>query len=339
MDERGGEFDEGWAEANRLVSKHVVFPNLYSATVRAIRGAPEILRTEDPARLAAFAVRAALFPVKVSPTLKAVFYHAAEEADRSSLAAARPLTTERLLGLFHPSDIAAVITLVLLSRTIRRSCEDEEWGRLVPKMRAHMLVGGLVGQAVRGVGYGNGLLAAGARVLGQGVLLRSDWKAFKELRRKTERARALFLPEEELELFGCTHLQVAAGLLAGFGYGIGPRMAFGVGSIDPALERLRGAAVDAKEEADRWAVTIACTERVHAEGKLPRALAARLSAAFVPGAADQLTRESGVLTDGGAGCNWLWRTKEEVPDAVKAELGIPVGPAADDPEPEKVPRN
>jgi hypothetical protein len=217
-----------WDLAERAVATVGTPPSLFTAAIRAIRNAPSILQTADEAALSKFSVSAALFPVKVSPTLKASFYFAAEELFEQKLRAARPLTPARLLGLFHPDEVAAIITLTLLNRAIRGRCPADEWEKIVPRMNAHMMVGGVVGRSMKMVGFGNGLLMAGIRYLSLGTMIATAPKRYKELRRSMDVSTALFLPEVEQKVFGCTHLHIASTLVSAMGYGVVPRLALGI---------------------------------------------------------------------------------------------------------------
>lgn len=316
--------DNEWDIAGHAVTAIGTPPSLFTAAIRAIRNAPTILQGADEEALQKFSVSAALFPVKVSPTLKTSLYFALEELYPEKLEDSAPLTAHRLLNCFSPSEIAAIISLTLLTRSVKVKCPQEEWSKIEPKMTEHLAWGAALGAAIPLAGVGNGMLIAGMRYISLAIMLALDSKRFKELRRAMEKKNDLFLLGDELKHFRCTHLHIASSLVSALGYGVGPRLAFGV-QDPPDADNLRSAIQEAQEEIDAWRVSMLMTEAVHGQNPLPPFVAARQSNVFDEGKLKALLqRERNSVRPH----QWLFRSKRELPSHVMQQLDIK--PDADD---------
>jgi len=316
--------DNEWDIAGQAVTAIGTPPSLFTAAIRAIRNAPTILQGADEEALQKFSVSAALFPVKVSPTLKTSLYFALEELYPEKLDETTPLTPQRLLNCFSPSEIAAIMSLTLLTRSVKAKCPQEEWSKIESKMMEHLSWGAALGAAIPSAGVGNGMLIAGMRYISLAIMLALDPRRFKELRRSMEKKKDLFLLHEELRLFRCSHLHIASSLVSALGYGVGPRLAFGM-QDPPDADNLRSAIQEAQEEIDAWRVSMLMTEAVHAQNPLPPFVAARQSSVFSEGKLKALLqRERESIHPH----QWLFRLKRDLPIHIMQQLDIK--PDADD---------
>ncbi len=316
----GSAAQESWALAEQFAGRIGEFPSLFTAAVRAVRSAPAILHTDDAEKIQRFAIEAVDFPVRVSPTLKAALYHLGLDVGLEGIDDLSALTYHRLLQLYKPDQLIAVIALTFLHRTLRKFCDDEEWDRLAAKLRVHLQVGHLVGERIEMVGPGNGMFMAGLRCLAQIPFALSDLAGFKDVRRAAERKKLLFDASGEEMRWHCSHLQIAAGWASEWGYGIGARLAFGMlhGFIAPPKAPTNNTEI----EMQNWKLALSCIEALHARGAAPDALAKRERAQLGAGNAAELERRALTVVAEGRGFKWIELGPKDLPDDVRTALGI-----------------
>ena len=315
---------ESWRIAEGYVRALGGLSSLFTAAIRAVRNAPMILKTSDDARIHSFSIEALAFPIKVSPTLKAALYFMALEMEEEKLGELHPLSQEKLLSLFSPDQLIAGIGLTYLYRIIKRRCDADEWERLLPKMCVHLNIGYLVGQKIKGVGAGHGMLMAGARYLALALFLYADTKGFKDLRRKCDSRNKLFDVDEEQRKWGCNHMQIASCLVSQLGYGIGPRMAFGMEADVLGHTKLQAAASDSEVEISSWRTTLACIESLHAKGASPEYVRSKKSRFLTADAGAELEKLAIKVVAAGQGLKWITKSASEVPEEVRGNLGMKV---------------
>ncbi len=314
----------GWKVADHHVQSLGPLSSLFTAAIRAVRSAPQILRTDSPEKIKKFSIEAVNFPVKVSPTFKTAYYFVAEEVDEAELALTMPLSQQKLLSLFSPDELIAVIALTYMYRLMKRRCDEEEWARIAPKMAVHMAIGFAVGGRTNGVGSGNGMLIGGIRFIAQSILMYSDLKNFKELRRKTESKNVLFDLAEEQARWGCNHLQIASFLVSNLGYGVGPRMAFGVDTDSKVFGPLQPAIIESQEEINAWRTAIACTESLHSKGCVPDFIKGDENKFLAASIGAELEKRALSIVAKGQGYQWLFKIPEDLPPHVRQQLNIRV---------------
>jgi hypothetical protein len=312
---------ESWILAERSIGLIGPFSPLFSASIRAVRCASQILQTEDAEKIRAFAIDAAFRPINLSPTFKAALWHYAHEVGLASQMSSSPPTSVRdFLQKFAADEIISVMATTYLYRLLRKRCDADEWQRLLPKMQVHMQLGALMGERLPQVGRGYGMLIAASRFLGQAIMLQRGLKPFKELRRKMESRRILFDLKEEMSRFGFTHLQVASGLVSALGFGVGPRRALGVGCDLPFSHSIQSVLAEESEEALYWRISLVCTESLQVTGLLPKLRGLNIDAEV----ANEIHSRTKVILSGGRGFRWFEKTKEEVPEEIREILRIPL---------------
>ena len=315
---------EGWRIAESLVQSLGPLSSMFTAAIRAVRSAGTILHTSSPEKIKKFSIEAINFPVKVSPTFKAAYFFFAEELDEDHLALAMPLTQQKLLSLFEPDELISVIAITYMFRLMKRRCDLEEWERLLPKLSVHMQIGLMAGERITGIGCGNGAFIASVRYFAQSIMLYADVKKFKELRRKVEAKNQLFDLAEEQSRFGCNHLQVASYLASALGYGVGPRLAFGMDTHAKVFGPLHAAIAESQAEIDAWRTAIACIESLHARGCSPDYIREGKNEYLATGAGQELEKKAIAAVAKGTGARWFLKGPEDLPPQVCAQLGIKV---------------
>lgn len=315
-------FEESWvvAEKGFHVAVGAVLP-LYTATIRAIRNAPSILQCSEEARIKKFCIEAAMMPVRVSPTMKTAYYWAAEEIYPEQLEAAAPIDLSKLLHLFSPGDLAAILALTYVYRSVKKRCDENEFMMLMPRLSMFLELGDLIGGHLPLVGSGCGMLAGGMRVLGLAAQAVRNPANMKKLRKRLEREGKIFSAEAEMELFGCTHMQIVSSMVSALGFGVAPRLAFGVqiprfgGNFDAAVE-------ECNDEILAWRLVIRCVESLFSSGTLPKDLSEREVGLFSTKKLKELERNATGIVSRGDGFRWVRRPSDELNDRIKELLDI-----------------
>ncbi|MFO0416554.1 MAG: hypothetical protein ACK5Y6_04635 [Pseudomonadota bacterium] len=155
-------------------------------------------------------------------TVKATYYYFTKQF-RPNLLTGEPLLTERdIFRTYSAIDHAAILTFCYLFKTLGRRIEKEEWEYVQTPLYEALAIGGFIGQSVKEIGLGIGLLARGTRYLAFAAFMRENRKAFKEYRQHLKQSDLAFDTEFEQRMWQCSTSQIAALLLERMGY---PRVA------------------------------------------------------------------------------------------------------------------
>jgi hypothetical protein len=293
--------------------------SMFTACVRAIKSGENALRDGDPAALKELGITSASFLFGISPTIKTVFFRAAENLYPGELGKLTPLNSKGLLALFQPSEITALLAVTYLYRHLKRRMPGEAFGKLMRKMVTHIEIGAIVGRTVKYIGTGNGMLLGGVRYLALALFLLADEKKFNECRRKAERLDQLFCPQAEKELFGCTSLEVASQIVRTFGFGLVTSSAFVFAHSD---ETPVGFSEQMTEELLCWRVAIMLTESFHHTGNGP--VVSEDSVLYLPpDEAAILQKQCWSIIRDGSTFTWVTANRKELPEEVCTALDIP----------------
>ena len=288
---------------------------LFSSCIRTIKTA-EAHDREESAALKDLAVSSSIFLIKVSPTLKSVFYKAAECLHPESLKALQPLKIRTLLATFHASEICAILALSYLHRHLKKKTPFEEFERIEEKLYAHMEISSIVGKTVRHMGNGNGILLGGVQLLAMALFSVADIKKYQEFRRRLSKKNKLFDLEDELKTFGCTHLQVASAIVQSLGFGKITAMAV-------ALEVHGGAGDAIEEELLCWKAVVLLSQSFHETGEAPDV--GEEDALYVPAQeAAKLAASCKHVLEKGSSFNWLKASKLDLTPEVREAMEIPM---------------
>ncbi len=294
--------------------------SLFSSCIRAIKNAETALRGADQAPLKDLAVSSSSFLVSISPTLKGVFYRAAENLHKEELEKLSPLTTKGLLSLFEPSEITAILSLTYLFRHVRRKTDPAELDRLLKKMMTQIEIGSIVGKTIRHIGSGNGMLLGGMRYLSLALFSVVDIKKFQEMRRALDKADKLFDVERERELFGCTHLQISSYFAQVFGLGVTTAMGLALNQKEEDLQNYDEAVA---EELLCWRIAIMMTEAFHQSGTLPT-VGEDNEMYLPPEELEALKKHCWSVLRDGTTLDWLTFSHKNLSDDVRKALEITV---------------
>jgi|GEM_PF-1157399 len=128
------------------------------------------------------------------------------------------ISARDFIKLYGAAEWAAVLALVFLTRTLKRKCAEQEWQELSKTLQEGVDIGGILGRRVAALGLGSGLLVPGVRYLALSLYEASDREKLKDYRFRLTKEKHGFDLALEQELWGCTHVQIAALLLLLMGF-------------------------------------------------------------------------------------------------------------------------
>lgn len=129
------------------------------------------------------------------------------------------LEVEEILQLNKPFTLAALLVNLYMFRKAKRACPEDEWPFIYEMFLEQMEVGGYFGQAIPDVGLGFGLLVGGLRPLSMVAFALADEKAFKKYRRSLKGKPYLYDREQEIQIFGTSHVDICSVFLQKLGFG------------------------------------------------------------------------------------------------------------------------
>ena len=279
-------------------------PNgLVSDVIRSISNAKTSVSAADMGSLRLFAHQSASFLVKVSPTMASSLFFAAQEYYPAQLFAIRPLTRAKLISLFDPDELLAIITSTYFARTCRRVISEGIWVAHQEKITAHSFFGGLIGRHSADVGFGCGLIIAFLDYIAFLAQASVRIDSFQKIQERLRLEKKIFDPDIELEFLSCSHRQVAYSLATWSGFDA----------------RLRGTFHDEPEES-HFALALEGITQLHEAGTLQKGLKGRL---FDKTAEDRVFRATEMVRSNPRSLSpWFLRAPTDLPPYAACELGI-----------------
>lgn len=151
-------------------------------------------------------------------TIKATYYFFSKQFKPDLLSGKRPVKEKDFLEAFAPIDHAAILTFCYLFKTLGKKIEGDEWDYVQTPLYEALAIGGRVGQSIKDIGLGLGLLTRGVRYLAFATFMRENRKGFKEYRRHLKTQDIPFDNAFEENLWQCSSTQIAGLLLERMGY-------------------------------------------------------------------------------------------------------------------------
>lgn len=260
---------ESWEIAKRIAQKTGKVSSLFSSCIRAANKVESVVSDADEKEIRAFAAYTSNFLLKISPSLRSVFYFVAKTHHPEAIRAIQKFNVTEMMGIFSPAELASVLGITFLYRKMRKACNQEEWKLLRKKILAHIDIGTSIGKRMQHIGVGNGILIGGLRFLAITAFANYNFKAYQEYKKKSRRPNCIFDMKIETEVFGCNHLQVASYLATELGY-VAPRstvsLTFGMDAfhVDP-----KALSPKLQEQVISWRGAMAYIESYHATGEAP----------------------------------------------------------------------
>ena len=175
------------------------------------------------------------------------------------------MSTNEMVGLYRPFDMAAFITMVFLFKKMATACPANEWEFISPTIQRPLAVGAELGKRIPAIGVGAGMLTACMCQLSYGVFLLHDARGFVEYRRKLKSKTHHPDFKWELSRWGCTSAHVAAVFLQIFGLGVDVAEAF----IRGTLESSENFSTETDNEVYRYKIARLWLISLLDEGKIP----------------------------------------------------------------------
>jgi hypothetical protein len=279
-------------------------PNgLVSDLIRSISNARINPTYTDPGSFRLFAHQSASFLVKVSPTMASALFFAAQEYFPAQLFAIRPLTKAKLISLFDPDELLAVITSTYLARTCRKVISEGIWVAHQEKIVVHSFLGGLIGRNSPDIGFGCGLIIAFLDYIAFLAQASVRIDPFQKLQERLRLDQKIFDPDLELEWLSCCHRQVASAIATWSGFDA----------------RLRGA-FHGEADDSPCALALEAITQIHETGTLKKGLKDRL---FDKAAEERVLRAAhNVRSNPRQLSPWFLRSATDLPPYAACELGI-----------------
>ncbi len=291
----------GWEQARRIADLVNPVPSSITTCVRFLKSDAEG-GLDQCSKTSTFG----LLRFLKSPSFKSPLYYAALTYRKKSVEQHSLLTDRDLINVFKPAELMILTPLIYLYRKIRRGCDSQEFTLLDGPLQRATDLGGIVGQVIPGIGFGPGVLAGAIRYLGLSMLLGIDKPNFMKYRRKLKLDGTAFDVNEEVSLWGTTHVQIASLLTQPIGLG----QAYGDGIARGLLPAL---SIDQSLPPLALAFQAACiwTESLMHTSKVPQMM---MKAEHYPSQADlqDMLERAETIYNEGSPYEWLHRGKDDI---------------------------
>jgi len=232
------------------------------------------------------------------------FYYLTLTLKESEIANKSYVSRKDLLNLYKLDEIAVVLALVYTFHRLRRGCDPEEWQRYARHVHEAIDIGAHIGTNFSEVGMASGILLNGMRHLALAIFMRGDLKIFKNYRRDVKIKKGMFDTKMEMELFGCTHIEIATTILQSLGFG-----------VDYAERFYRGLTTHPQKELDQQAnqvrISLLWAEALQL-GTKPPAIKGEDQILASDDVLDRIISLSGQVREGGSKYSWLGRGKVDI---------------------------
>ncbi len=283
--------------------------------------------SQDPGRRISFVIPE-LRHLYRSPNYRAYLYSAACALHPGEIEEGTAPDGETLLRCLRPQELAAFTAVLYLYRKLEKLMEERAWAKLSGEVRAQVEVGVRLGSLLPEIGTARAITVGAIRYLTLGLFSLRDIRNYREYLRIIKGSNLLWERDEELRLFGCTHLQIASIILQEFGFGLNAAEAIGIG-----LEPLRSRR-PLEDEGLKWLAAGRWIESLLVAEKRPRELT---DPRFVPTEENYKNLQSEVeeIVTEGKGAEWLQMRAENVePEIVKKLAALPLELTGDEEEAE-----
>lgn len=218
-----GDFErESWDHAAERVKSLGYYASSFSTCIRHLRQFQRST-TAQPTDLSPNGLdsraRFLLGRLMLSPTIKSHVYYLSLTHYESALKGKEYISSEDLTNLYSPDALASLLGLIYLFRQIKPKCDPTEWAHISKVIQEVCDIGTSIGIKVRGLDVADGILVPAVRYLALCLCMQLDLRKFQGYRRSVIKEKRGFNLKEELRLWGCTHVQMAALLLEMIGFG------------------------------------------------------------------------------------------------------------------------
>jgi len=165
-----------------------------------------------------------------------MLYYSAERFKPQQLANRTNISLGELVNLFSAYDLAVLYGLFLTYRRVIKVQQASKFdaGDLLSNLRVETQLGGIVGTAVPKIGLGNGLLAGTLHHLAIATVNATRPSCVSNYYRNLGAAGKRWNLYDEVDIFGCTSLQIGAALMSKVGFNKATVEIY-LGALDPEL--------------------------------------------------------------------------------------------------------
>lgn len=307
---------ESWSAAKETALTLGPPPSTFYTCVRFLRNDTE----QNDGRISPV-TKACLLRLLNSPSLQAPLYYAAITYRPNKLPSNTTLSLDTLIQVFRADEIANIISLLYVSRSLRRDCDAEEWKHWCSTVHPLADLGGFFGEMVPPVGMATGILAGCGRFLGSAMFLKVDKARYIKYRRNCKTKKLFYDLNEEMKLWGCTHVQISSVLLQSMGLGVEFPYALARALLPQTNKDELPSHIQAIKTASLWAESLSST------GKPPDIVH---RAEFHPSESDldRIVSIAQEIRDKGSKYEWLSKGKGDLGEGKTPSISKEGGPTA-----------
>ena len=210
---------ESWEAAKKIAATIGPIPSSFTSSIRTLRSNYEQNRRDNTGGMSSGA-RFLVTRICRSTSMSAPIYYLARTFREDQLPAPGALTPKSLVSLFGPDDLASALGIIYLLRRVKKKTPDDIWSGLTEPLSKLSEIGGFLGNAIKSLGFADGLLLGSLQHLGLALLLSVDEKKTREFKRRTKTHPLHFDLQVAASIWGCTHAQVSSVLIQAAGFGV-----------------------------------------------------------------------------------------------------------------------
>jgi hypothetical protein len=155
-----------------------------------------------------------------SNSFKAMLYYATKDLYPAAVKDKPFVSTGDMMALYSPADLASLIGMYVMYKKVRRLVDEQEWKQFKYDLNKQIFIGGQIGISIPKIGVGAGILTASMALLSLATLYSAEPKAFANYRRQLQKNSFKQDPKQEIEIWGCSSLQIATLNMSILGYGV-----------------------------------------------------------------------------------------------------------------------
>ena len=221
-----------WERAKKFVKNLGDLSTSFTGCVRSLIGGGKAM----PSSKFSFMSQQHLERLLKSPTVVTHLQYAALTYHKEEVEALKNYSPKQMVEVFTGPELASIITIMYLHRRLTFRCEKKDWHDLSSAMQVYLDLAVPLGQTISSIGPMRAMLAGAARYLGWGMIAAVDPKGFKKYKIGLKIKGLTHNLQEELDLWGTTHVHIAATAYQLFGIGVENANGFMQGALakDPA---------------------------------------------------------------------------------------------------------
>lgn len=210
---------ELWEEAHRHIRTMGPLSALFTTCIRALN-----VNEEENRRLGKTGInsvsRKPLERLLSSPTVNAHLYYLTKDLYPVRIPSGKKTSPEQIAETYTPSELAVILTIAYVYRTLKKKIDPEHWKPFAIPMRKAIGLGALLGTSIPSIGLARGALTGSLRYLAWGLFTVSDKDRMKKYRVNLRVKKVMSSLEMEQEDWTTTHAHVGSLILQTFGFGI-----------------------------------------------------------------------------------------------------------------------